>query len=694
VRVAQEQGYQAPIDVDARLAAMSYGGAGDSGVHATHLSVTAALLNQGMSVDDVVEKVLGATQKKSGTGNWDWREEAKTIRGMCETWIKDPRYTPKDTASKESAEQPDGADAENVIDMGAARAKRKPKDPPPKDAKKKQMHIVLGKAVLEALRERGERIMTTNEGAYWYAGGSWSIVDDKDLKRQLNNEIEIGIQALDWVSNTKLRNETREWILVQPEVCRRNIKFDQHDAQVPVANGMLYPLTGMLEIAQPEHYVTWRVPYDYDAKAPCKVWLQMLDEILGDREPAVRKQYVAMLQRVLGIGLVNMIDKNLTRALVFIGPSNAGKSQLLEVITALYGGEVIALPLSALENPHGTSAFIRRLAWVVHEVFTEGKLHLSDVVKSIISREIIGLNIKNGPHVNRRYLGPIAWATNHPPTFREATKAITNRLILVHCRQVFVQNNPIGTAGIAAKDKCASPAHYVIKHEMPGVLAWAVEGLKKVLADRRLEIPLEAQAAAEEIQRDSNVAIGFFAECIECEPNGVVSQPDVYAAFASYWDETYGTDRVPSPKRLVQSVALMGDKRVAINDAEARMRKSGARYYGCIKLNPDGLKHWKNTITSDKWRAGKTTNVSAEGENPNQVMPPAWVDYTPVTLARSEQEKHPTKSFFYNSDGDDDGAMTDDGDEKGPMTERASPKTQSSARHPRQRPDPKGRTRF
>src|SRR5215831_14622651 len=83
-----------PIDVDARLAQMWHGGAGDASVHRTQLQVTAALLERGEEADAVVAKVLAAT-KLIGDPEWDWAKEERAIRAMCESWLKKyPRHDP------------------------------------------------------------------------------------------------------------------------------------------------------------------------------------------------------------------------------------------------------------------------------------------------------------------------------------------------------------------------------------------------------------------------------------------------------------------------------------------------------------------------------------------------------------------------------------------------------------------------
>jgi hypothetical protein len=84
----------APIDIEARLAAMRHEGAGDASIHRTQLQVTAALLERGQETAAVVAKVLAAT-KLIGDPAWDWAKEERDIRGMCESWLKKhPRHDP------------------------------------------------------------------------------------------------------------------------------------------------------------------------------------------------------------------------------------------------------------------------------------------------------------------------------------------------------------------------------------------------------------------------------------------------------------------------------------------------------------------------------------------------------------------------------------------------------------------------
>jgi hypothetical protein len=81
--------FVAPIDVERRLAEMQYRGPGETGIHLTQLSTTAALLVRGWRVEDVVVRVLQATREAAGPAgrSWSWRVEARGLRDMCRSWL-------------------------------------------------------------------------------------------------------------------------------------------------------------------------------------------------------------------------------------------------------------------------------------------------------------------------------------------------------------------------------------------------------------------------------------------------------------------------------------------------------------------------------------------------------------------------------------------------------------------------------
>ena len=78
------------VDVDGRLANMRFRGPGDTSVHQTQVSVSAAMLNRGVPADQVVSTILNATRLAAGAEGqrWNWAREERDIRAMCSSWAR------------------------------------------------------------------------------------------------------------------------------------------------------------------------------------------------------------------------------------------------------------------------------------------------------------------------------------------------------------------------------------------------------------------------------------------------------------------------------------------------------------------------------------------------------------------------------------------------------------------------------
>jgi hypothetical protein len=96
-RISDPATWDGPVNVAERLAKMQHQDP-IHGVHLTQLSVTAAMLLRGYSIDHVVAVVLEATMDSVGCDReWDWPGEREKIEEMCVTWLaKHPVFTYED----------------------------------------------------------------------------------------------------------------------------------------------------------------------------------------------------------------------------------------------------------------------------------------------------------------------------------------------------------------------------------------------------------------------------------------------------------------------------------------------------------------------------------------------------------------------------------------------------------------------
>jgi phage/plasmid-associated DNA primase len=172
----------------------------------------------------------------------------------------------------------------------------------------------------------------------------------------------------------------------------------------------------------------------------------MLGSTFADKSEQERVETIALIQEMLGMALIEEKSKALSRALIFHGGSNTGKTDLIKTISGLLTDRPIATPIGAFSGTHGLMEFTRKAPWVLHEAFNGAIWHFSDTVKSILSGDPVSINVKNSAIVTQRIRQPIFWGTNYPPQFKESTKAIVNRMVVISTGVVFDPKKPLGVA--------------------------------------------------------------------------------------------------------------------------------------------------------------------------------------------------------------------------------------------------------
>ncbi|MEY9235365.1 P4 family phage/plasmid primase-like protein [Bradyrhizobium japonicum] len=657
--LANDPAFRSRIDCDAALAGMVFPG----NIHDTQRDVTASLIKHGAATADVVEIVLAATRAAQGVdvARWNWKHEEKEIRGMCASarvkyGVPEPVVEPvsPEPAQQDNADRNPDADRDGgaepqkpapVVDLGEARS-RKASEKAAAAAKPKQLkapaaalHIKLATAVLKVMEGRGQRLMFTPQGSYHYSDNLWQLVPEPWFTRWLESTLEEGARGLSIESTIRLINEAKKYILRDQELHRNDVQFDAH-GQIPTRSGLIDPRTGELTRPDPAQFVTWRIEHDYDPEASCPNWLQMIEDVFADRSEAARANVVQLLQEMCGAGLLDRKPKALSRALILVGGSDFGKSGLIDVMSGLFGPAVIAVPLASLEaSVHATMPFAKRLPWTLHEAFNSSQYHLSDTTKALISGDPVQVNVKGGALFVIRYTAPIFWGSNSPPQFREATRAIANRIAIVECKRRFDPDNPLGVDALARARGHAKPQDLILAEEMPGVLTWAVAGLRRALERGYYELPDEARAAAETMQRDANMVASFFEDAIDFDPDSRVSVPDFWAAFGSHWLENKGEgSNIPSRTSMGKAVAALSNPMIAYDNQETRDRNR--RYYAGIALNSEGIRMWHNAVTSEAFAfRERLSDATSPDSLPNSRIPADWDDKPAILAMRKAHAK-------------------------------------------------------
>ncbi len=637
--VAARLGHKPPIDVEQRLAGMRLGAGGGASVHETQVSVTASMLSRGVALEDVVTMVLDATRAAAGElgDRWNWSREERAIRRMSEDWLrKNPvveRATPAPPAAAPATDTPPPGPvgpSPVVVDFKQEKAKRQSSAQPkpkaaaaPKVPKGPPAHVILSISMIKVAADAGAPFMSLREDdgsrrLYRYDDGLWSEAVSLDL------ETEVAARALSIETSIKIRNETFAAIKASPDtvVDASGVAWDDHGL-VPCANGLLDVATGDITAYTPEHHATWRLPHDYDPSAGCPKWEQALRDFFRDKIGLdVQTQYRLLVQEVFGASLLTLKPRALARATAFYGDSNSGKSQIIDVFVALHGKSPITQDLSDLGGTHGTAPFIRHAPWVLHEAFKQGRWVSSDKMKTLITQEPLIANPKFGQPRTIVFRGPILWATNYPPTVQDSTTAVSNRMLVVPVGAGFSDKDPTGIALEARTAGFDSLAAYIMDIEAPGVLAWAVAGLRSLRARGKFAVPEEMEHLQQDIRDDANPVSEFVRDCCEFDPDRMVNRVDLVATYRAWWSHHHGEDRrSPSSKTITIAIKALGDKRIG-TDKEA-FHDNHARYYGGISLNPNGMDFWVAAEASAS-ATGHGVGMSKDRQSVNMRLPIAW----------------------------------------------------------------------
>jgi hypothetical protein len=196
---------------------------------------------------------------------------------------------------------------------------------------------------------------------------------------------------------------------------------------------------------------------------------------------------------------------------------------------------------------------------------------------------------------------------------------------------------------------------------MPGVLAWAVDGLIRARARGRFLLPEESREAARAVHRDSNIVAGFMG-CIDFDPDSMVSVPDFSAAFASWWGAQKGGERnTPGSESISKALKALADPRIALDPT---LRDTKRRYYAGIRLNVEGKGHWANMIAQESYTAQtRKAFASAADEDPNRPLNVYWSAKPSIEAMRVAQYKWQKSMTGHDSSASPmtvGGSMTDD----------------------------------
>jgi putative DNA primase/helicase len=361
---------------------------------------------------------------------------------------------------------------------------------------------------------------------------------DEDARKALakwatRSESERALKSMVSVAATDLR------------VIRTTAQLDANPHELNVANGILDLRTGELRAHDPDALCTRLAPVPYDWEADAPTWRALVRRALGGDE-----NLEAFVQRAVGYSLTGLTSAQVLLLLWGVGANS--KSTFVETIVRMLGEYARTADTGLLladgrdGGPSPELLQLRGARLVSASEIGEGRRLDEARVKILTGGDTIAVRALYSNHIVSFRPAFTLWvATNHKPRIRETGEAIWRRMRLVPFSVVIPQDERAPRDVLDAK----------LDAEMPGILAWAVEGAMWWFRDGLGNADAVDQATA--AYREGEDAIGaFLTTCCVLGPAEMVRSSDLYAAYEQ-WAHEDG-EQVLSKKAFGQRLSDRG----------------------------------------------------------------------------------------------------------------------------------------
>ncbi|WP_254120959.1 phage/plasmid primase, P4 family [Shouchella clausii] len=373
-----------------------------------------------------------------------------------------------------------------------------------------------GKRWIEDSKKEIESITARTLRAIYKEANQASQDDDKQMAKKL----------YDWAQKCERRSVRVNSILdMRPMVSVTNEELDKHPYLFNCKNGVIDLKTGELLSHDRKYLFTKISEVEYDKKAKCPNWIKFLESIFQDDQGNVDYELIRFMQKAIGYTLTGDISEQ--QMFFLFGTGRNGKSTFINTIQRIlgaYGKQTNSDTFIRKKNDSGINNDIARLdkARFVSAVESEEGQQLSEsLVKQITGGERMTARFMRQEFFEFTPEFKVFFTTNHPPVIRGSDEGIWRRI----CQIPFKVTIPKSQVDRRLPQK--------LEAEMPGILAWAVEGCL-LWQKEGLEQPLSIKKATQEYREDMDILGPFIAEKCVVDVSAKVEAKELYADYKDY----------------------------------------------------------------------------------------------------------------------------------------------------------------
>lgn len=297
--------------------------------------------------------------------------------------------------------------------------------------------------------------------------------------------------------------EREELYSAPPELCCLN-------------NGILNLNTKELIPHSRDIVFTQKVPIDYNKEDKCPLILKFLNEILEEEDISIIQEY---------IGYFLYRDAIVKKAMILNGLHDTGKSTLIKLIIKFIGkSNCSEIPLHKLCKDKFSIADMEHKLLNFYDDLSTNDVSDISVLKVITGMGYIDAEKKFRDRYKFKPYAKQLFATNKIPNVKDSDDAYYSRWIPINLNKQIPEDkrDPHLIQKITSKS------------EMSGFLNWALEGLDRLLENKRLSYNKTPEDIKKIMEYSSNPVSAFQQDLLIPNNNDWISKDDMYNIFLIY----------------------------------------------------------------------------------------------------------------------------------------------------------------
>lgn len=319
--------------------------------------------------------------------------------------------------------------------------------------------------------------------------------------------------------------------VVMPQWIKDDPKLPRPSDLLAVENGLLFIGDFLREGDDPRllpHSPNWfsrtRFPYPWKADADCPAWKAFLD-----RNLEADQARIDLLGEWFGYCLTH--DTSRQKFILFEGEGANGKSIVCAVQGTLLGREnCSSVPLEVFGERFQLTNTLGKLANIVSEVGELDRM-AEGFLKAFTSGDEMSFDRKHRDPISATPTARLILASNNRPRFSDRSGGLWRRMILFPMRVVIPESERR-----LGMDK---GEWWLEQGELPGILNWALDGLRRLRLRGEFTRSDVCEEAAAEYRVENNPARKFLLDaCVE-DPVRTVGCSNLYAKYKA-WCEEHG----------------------------------------------------------------------------------------------------------------------------------------------------------